>query len=164
MANIAEFHSQLAKFPTPRIRNVCRPDSQGSGRCKYLSGPDPETGILDSDYRCERATLMGRQIDNHQRHEGFEGDGNCSGILGFIIENQEDLRGRVMVHHEKGEDTPGVFSGIVIDNGIISVGSIVAPEPLIKVEVGTSGIVFSRFDTPDIKETVFFENPEETAE
>ena len=162
--SIAEFRSQIIAYPNARrVQDFCRPDSQGGARCKYLSGPLEKAGGTVPDYHCEIATLMGRQLDYHQRHEGVEGDGNCSGTLGFIIEKQQVLMGSATVYHKESEDTPEVFSGISVDNGMVLVGSFNIPEEFVTISVQPDKIVFT---TPDssITETVFLEKPQESEE
>lgn len=130
-------------------------------RCKYLtSSLNQKTGEAGSDYGCAKAIFMGRQLDYHQGHEGFEGNGNCSGTLGFIIENQGVLMGNATAYHENGEDTQGIFRGITLDEGIVSVGDFNIPERFVGINVQSEKIVFT---TPNnrISEMVYFDKPQE---
>jgi hypothetical protein len=157
--NIEELRIELLAFPRKRVQSVCNPE--GATRCKYLSSSiDQQTGEAGSDYTCEKATFIGRQLDYHQRHEGFEGTGNCPGILGLIVDNQGHLMGNPTMHHQCSEDTPGTFTGIKVEEGVISFGSLIMSENSVMISVSPEEIVFTAPYIGTTK-TISFAKPQE---
>ena len=107
----------LSGFPTEEhVKKVCKIE-QGEETCRYLTmSPD--------GWNCAKSGSLRRAIDERIEKGTMNAKGdNCEGILGLIIEKQEELKGKRVEYRESmpSYTSGGDFEGISMKGSTCSI-------------------------------------------
>ncbi len=85
----------LLAFPTEeQVKNVCQP-GQGEKTCRYLTAGGRPL------WYCAKASSLKAALDERVAKGTMKARGdNCGGLLGLIMDNQEDLVGKKVEYKE----------------------------------------------------------------
>lgn len=128
--------------PESHVETFCKPGS-GEKTCRYL--------LMEEKFKCAKTSSLRSHIDERVENAemGAKGD-NCGGTLGFIIENQELLKGKPTRQEERPHPTiwEAEFESIVIKNGLTELrttneGHLGIAEDYTKIDINREGIKFS---------------------
>ena len=153
MPSPKELYSTFSSFPSKEHVEVVCKRGKGAETCRYL--------VMSSDYGCAKAKARREVLDRRAQEGKMKAQGdNCSGTLGFIIDNQDLLKGNRTEHREAGYDREGPFDGIRLEDGIFKVAGFSINERFAQIEIRPEGIIFS---APLVGSAiVFFNKPRET--
>lgn len=112
-----ELFKIFSKFPSKEhIEKICKPGSKEGKTCRFLV-VEPLKG-----FRCAKASNIRKALDDKVAKGEMNAKGdNCEGLLGFIIEQQEKLKGKTVTHEESMPSffAKGVLQGIEIRGKLV---------------------------------------------
>jgi hypothetical protein len=112
-----ELFEIFSKFPSKEhIEKICKPGSKEGKTCRFLVMEPPK------GFRCAKATNIRKALDKKVKKDEMRAKGNnCGGLLDFIIEQQEKLKGKTVTHTESMPRffAKGVLQGIGIRGELV---------------------------------------------
>ena len=112
-----ELFELFSSFPSKEhIEKICKPGSKEGKTCRFLV-MEPSKG-----FRCAKATIIRKTLDEKVAKGEMNAKGdNCEGLLRFIIEHQEKLKGKTVTHRESMPSffAKGVLQGIEVRGELI---------------------------------------------
>lgn len=145
---LENLRSLISEFPNQQhVNDVCKP-GEGGATCRYLV-------VGQRGFECEKYGSLRRILDNRVEKGEMAAKGdNCGGILGLIVEHQDQLV-QNKVHYHEIEPTVsarGSFEGVSVESGYLKIESdweekesfdwVLRSEDVL-VEAGPGGISFS---------------------